>query len=84
MAVALGLRSRQRQVARRTAVGALLLAAIVTFVLAMQLMDPNEIIRDQLLQGMGVLVYLAAFVVELPAFTDRWPSGKPLSDRRVR
>ncbi len=77
--VAVGLRSRRRNIARRTAVASLLFALVVTFVLVMQVLDPNETNGDRLLQGFAVLVYLAAFSVELPAFSRRWPpSGRPL------
>src|SRR5512142_2016052 len=41
IAVTFGLRSPRQRVARRTAVAALLLAFAVTFVLVMQLLDPN-------------------------------------------
>ena len=80
IAVAFGLRSRRQDVAKWTAIAALLLALIVAFVLVMQILDPNETGLDRLEQGFGVLVYLAVFVVELPAFTSRWPSR----DVRVR
>ena len=75
IAVAFGLRSPRQSVARRTAIGALLLALAVGFVLVMQLLDPNETAADRLEQGFGVLLYLAAFAVELPAFTSQWPSS---------
>lgn len=67
LAVALGLRSSRRDVARRTAIAALVLAALVAFVLVMQLLDPNEIASDRVVTGLGLVAYLAAFVVELPA-----------------
>jgi len=73
-AVAFGLRSTRRVVARRTAVASVVLASFVTLVLVMQLLDPNEIAADRLVQAGALLVYLAAFVVELPAFGGRWPA----------
>lgn len=75
--VAVGLRSPRREVARRTAVASLLLALVVTFVLVMQILDPNETDADRLFQGLGLLVYLTAFAVELPAFSGRWPPDGP-------
>jgi Mn2+/Fe2+ NRAMP family transporter len=53
----------------------LLLALVVGFVLVMQLLDANETTLDRLTQGLGVLVYLAAFAVEVPAFGSHWPSS---------
>lgn len=78
VAVAVGLRSSSRATARRTAVAAFVLALIVTFVLVSQLLDRNEILRDRLVQGLALSVYLMAAVVELPAFTGRWPSRPPM------
>jgi peptidoglycan/LPS O-acetylase OafA/YrhL len=75
IAIGFGLRSPRRSVARRTAVASLLLALVVGFVLVMQLIDPNETVADRLVQCSGMVVYLAAFIVELPAFTSRWPAG---------
>ncbi len=80
VAVAIGLRSNRQSIAKRTAVASLLLALVVGFVLVMQLLDPNETISDRLGQALAALVYLAAFAVELPAFTRRWSppsSGRP-------
>jgi hypothetical protein len=74
LAIGLSLRSQQRLIARRTAVASVSLAVLVGFVLVMQLLDSNEIASDRLLSGAGVIVYLAAFVIELPSFTTRWPS----------
>jgi len=71
--VAVGLRSRRKTIAKRTAIASLVLAALVTFVLVMQLLDPNETNPDRLEQALAVLVYLAAFAVEVPAFTGQWP-----------
>ncbi|TAM83736.1 MAG: hypothetical protein EPN43_12960 [Jatrophihabitans sp.] len=65
--VAVGLHSGNRRVARRTAVAALVLAVAVTFVLVMQLVDPNETLRDRLIQAGALAVYLAAFGVEAPS-----------------
>lgn len=75
IAVAIGLRSQRQSVAKKTAIGSLVLALVVGFVLVMQLLDPNETTGDRVLQGLAVVVYLAAFVVELPAFTSHWPSS---------
>jgi len=73
VAVAIGLRSNRQSIAKRTAIASLLLALVVSFVLVMQLLDPNETTSDRLWQAITVLVYLTAFAVELPAFTRRWP-----------
>ena len=73
VAVAIGLRSHRQSIAKRTAVASLLLALLVTFVLVMQLLDPNETTSDRLVQGLAALVYLTAFAVELPAFKGQWP-----------
>ena len=73
VAVAIGLRSNRQSIAKRTAVASLLLALVVSFVLVMQLLDPNETISDRLGQALALLVYLTAFAVEVPAFTRRWP-----------
>jgi hypothetical protein len=54
---------------------ALLLALATAFVFVMQLLDPNEITADRVVQGVGVLVYLAVFAVERSAFTSQWPSS---------
>lgn len=79
VAIGLGLRSRRREIARRTAVAAALLAGAVAFVLVMQLLDPNETTADRLLNAAGVVAYLAAVLVELPAFGDprRWDAELP-------
>jgi hypothetical protein len=82
IAVAFGLRSSRRLVARRTAIASLLLALVVGFVLVMQVTDPNETATDVLATGAGMAVYLAAFVVELPAFSDRWPPDAPIDGPR--
>ncbi len=71
--VAIGLRSRARGTARRTAVASLLLALAVGFVLVMQVLDPNETNLDRFVQGAALIVYLSAFAVELPAFGGHWP-----------
>ena len=73
VAVSIGLRSIRRKIAKRTAVASLLLALVAAFVLVMQLLDPNETTSDRLWQAVAILVYLASFAVELPAFTRRWP-----------
>ena len=73
--VAIGLRSNRQSTAKRTAIASLLLALLVSFVLVMQLLDPNETTSDRLSQASAVLLYLTAFVVELPAFTHRRPPG---------
>ena len=75
IAIGFALRSSRRSIARRTGVASLLLTLVVGFVLVMQLIDPNETTSDRLLQGFAMFVYLAAFFVELPAFTRRWPSS---------
>lgn len=75
IAVAIGLRSQRESVAKKTAIASLLLAFIVGFVLVMQLLDPNETTSDRVTQGLAVLVYLAAFAVEVPAFDSHWTSG---------
>lgn len=77
VAVAAGLRSRRATTARRTAVGALVCALVAAFVLTMQLLDPNEIASDRAVQGVAIAVYLAAFVVELPAFGPTWVRDDP-------
>lgn len=74
IAVAIGLRSQRQSVAKKTAIASLLLALVVGFVLAMQLLDANETTLDRVTQGLAVLVYLAAFAVEVPAFGSHWPS----------
>ena len=71
--VSIGLRSPSRAVAQRTAVGAAALLVLVGVVLVAQLRDANEMLADRLVQAGAMLVYLAVLVVELPAFTDRWP-----------
>ena len=73
VAIAIGLRSNRKSIAKRTAIASLLLALVVSFVLVMQLLDPNETTSDRLLQAFGALVYLAAFAVEMPALSRRWP-----------
>lgn len=77
IAVGIGLRSRRQDVARRTAVASLLLALAAGFVLVMQVLDENETFGDRLVTALGVLLYLAVFAVELPAFTG------PQSPRRL-
>ena len=72
IAVGFGLRSPRRVVARRTAIASLALALLVGFVLMMQLLDPNETGSDRMLNSLGLIMYIAAFAVELPAFTRRW------------
>lgn len=71
--IGLGLRSRRRDISRRTAVGAGVLAVLVGFVLVMQLLDPNETTASRLVNVVGLVAYGAAVVVELPAF--RGPRG---------
>ena len=73
MAVGLTLRSADRHRLRVIAVCSGILVALVTFVLVMQLLDPNEIAKDRLVQVVGLIAYLAAFVVSVPAFTSRSP-----------
>ena len=75
IAIGFALRSSRRTIARRTGVASLLLTLVVGFVLVMQLIDRNETTSDRLLQGFAMFVYLAAFFVELPSFTRRWPSS---------
>lgn len=77
VAVAIGLRSQRQGVAKKTAIASLLLAFVVGFVLVAQLLDPNETLQDRLVQGVALLVYLAAFAVELPALTGHWPTSHP-------
>lgn len=77
--VAVGLRSRRQSIAKRTAIASLLCASVVTFVLIMQLLDPNETDWDRALQGLALVVYLAAFAVELPAFGSKWVPSDPAS-----
>jgi hypothetical protein len=74
IAIGFALRSSHRSVARRTAIASLLLALVVGFVLTMQLIDANETTSDRLVQCAGMVVYLTAFIVEIPAFTSRWES----------
>lgn len=72
--IAVGLRSQAQRMAKRTAVASLLLACLVGFVLVMQVLDPNETNLDRAGQAAAFLVYLAAFAVEVPAFTSHWPT----------
>jgi len=75
IAVGLGLRSSHRGVAKTTAVASLILAVFVGLVFVAQALDENENhVMSLLVQGSGMAAYLAAFTVELPAFTSRWPS----------
>ncbi len=71
IAIGFGLRSRSRLVARRTAIASLALALLVGFVLVMQLLDPHETAWDRVLNLFGLIIYIAAFIVELPAFVGR-------------
>jgi hypothetical protein len=75
--VGLGVRSDRREVARRTVVACAVLVVLVGFVLVMQLLDPNEVLEDRLVQVVGLVLYLSALVVDAPAFTDRWPPPPP-------
>ena len=72
VAIGLGLRSSRRDVAQRVAIGSGVLAVLVAFVLVMQLLDPNETTPDRLVNLVGLAAYVAAVLVELPAFGDRW------------
>ena len=69
--VGLGLRSERPEVARRTAIASAVLVAAVAFVLTMQLLDPNEILSDRLVQVAGLSLYGAALLTELPALLHR-------------
>lgn len=77
LAVGFGLRSQRRVVEKRTAIAALALALLVGFVLVMQLLDPNETASDRMLNAFGLTMYVVAFAVELPAFTDRRSTRDP-------
>jgi hypothetical protein len=59
-------------VARRTAIASLALALLVGFVLVMQLLEPYETASDTVPNSLGLIMNIAAFAVELPAFTRRW------------
>lgn len=77
-AIGLALRSADRRRLRVIAVFSALLVVLVGFVLVMQLIDTNEILKDRLVQATGLLAYLSAFVVSVPAFSPR--RSRPAGD----
>jgi hypothetical protein len=77
LGVGLGLRSGRRTIARRVAICSGVLAALVAFVLVMQLLDPNETTADRLINLLGLIAYVAGTLVELPAFRHQSRSTEP-------
>jgi hypothetical protein len=65
------LRSDRVTVRRRTAVVALVLAALAGFVLVMQLADANETTLDRLVSGLGLVLYTGAALLEASSFARR-------------